>query len=157
MRDIINKLNNYNWNDEEIEKVKNYILHKSLPNFRTNYLRNRFIEKYKDFIVEDNKLIYKPLYLEVIPNDKRDETLQKFYDDYKAVGGGITSFYKKIVSHYLNINREYCSEFLKKQPIYQINKETNHIINKPILASSCGERLAVDLVSVENLSEYNKG
>ena len=30
-------------------------------------------------------------------------------------------------------------------------------MNKPILSSSSGERLAIDLISVENLSEYNKG
>ena len=78
---IINKLNNYNWNDEEIEKVKQYILNRVVPAFKTNFQRDRFIEKYKHFVVENNKLIYKPLNLEVIPNDKRDETLKAFYDD----------------------------------------------------------------------------
>ena len=29
-------------------------------------------------------------------------------------------------------------------------------MNKPILSSSSGERLAIDLISVENLSEHNK-
>ena len=157
MRDLLNKLNNYDWSDEQIEIIKSYINTKTLPQFRTNALKNRFIEKYKDFIVENNKLIYEPLHLEVIPDDKRDETLQKFYDGFKAVGSGKVGFYKKISSNYLNINRQYCADFLSKQPIYQINKETKHIINKPILASSCGERLAVDLVSVENLEKYNKG
>ena len=69
---IINKLNNYNWSDEEINNVKQYILNKQLPLFNSNYQKTRFIEKYKNFIVEDNKLIYKPLNLEVIPDNKRD-------------------------------------------------------------------------------------
>ena len=154
---IINKLNNYNWNDEEIEKVKQYILNKVLPSFKTNFQRDRFLEKYKHFVVENNKLIYKPLNLEVIPNDKRDETLKAFYDDLKAVGAGKTSFYKKISSNYLNINRAYCEEFISKQPTYQMNTEQRHIVNKPILASACGERLAVDLVNVNNLARYNDG
>ena len=155
MKDLLNKLNNYDWSNEQIEIIKNYITTKRLPQFRTNALRDRFIEKYKDFIVENNKLVYEPLHLEVIPNDKRDETLKQFYDDYKAIGTGKVGFYKKITSNYLNINRAYCSEFLSKQPYYQINTETKYVVNKPILASSCGERLAIDLVSVENISDEN--
>ena len=46
--------------------------------------------------------------------------------------------------------------FLNKQAIYQINKPTRHIVYKPLLSSSCGERLAIDLICVENLSEYRK-
>ena len=155
MRDLLNTLNNYDWSNEQIEIIKNYINNKVLPQFKTNALRARFIEKYKDFIVENNKLIYEPLHLQVIPNDKRDETLKSFYDDYKAIGTGKVGFYKKITSNYLNINRAYCSEFLSKQPYYQINTETKYVVNKPILASSCGERLAIDLISVENISEDN--
>ena len=150
---IINKLNNYDWSDEQIEIVKNYILNGVLPSQK----KKRFIEKYKDFVVENNKIIYKPLNLEVIPNDKKEETLKRFYDEFKAIGSGKVSFYKKITSHYININREYCSEFLSKQPIYQMNTEQKHITNKPILASSCGERLAVDLVDVKNLAKHNAG
>ena len=129
MRDLLNKLNNYDWSNEQIEIIKDYITNKRLPQFRTNALRNRFIEKYKDFIIENNKLVYEPLHLEVIPDDKREETLKNFYDDYKAIGTGKVGFYKKITSNYLNINRAYCSEFLSKQPYYQINTETKHITN----------------------------
>ena len=75
---IINKLNNYNWNDEEIENVKNYISKRVYPFFKTNAQKDRFIDKYNDFIIENNKLIFKPLMLELIPNNKRDETLTNF-------------------------------------------------------------------------------
>ena len=92
---IINKLNNYDWNDEEINNVKDYILKNNLPIFRSYALQKRFIEKYKNFIVQNNKLFYKPLNLEVIPNDKRLSVLQRFYDDFKAIGNGKTALYKK--------------------------------------------------------------
>ena len=49
---IINKLNNYNWSDEEIEKVKQYLLNGILPQTK----KKRFIEKYKDFEIKDNKI-----------------------------------------------------------------------------------------------------
>ena len=91
MRDLLNTLNNYDWSDDQIEIVKRYILNGVLPSQK----KKRFIEKYKDFVVENNKIIYKPLNLEVIPNDKRDETLQRFYDEFKAIGSGKVSFYKK--------------------------------------------------------------
>ena len=153
---IINKLNNYNWDDEEIEKIKNYIKHKILPDFKTYILKERFIEKYKHFIIKNNKLFYKPLNLEVVPNDQKDKILQKFYDEFLTIGSGKVSLYKKIILSYININREYCGDFLSKQASYQINTEVKHITNKPILASSCGERISIDLVDVSNLSSYNK-
>ena len=152
---IINKFNNYDWSD--LQPIKDYLLKGIFPRFRTNAQRYRFIQKYKDFIVKNNKIIYKPLNLEVIPNDKRDETLKEFYDGFKAIGTGKTNFYKKIKSNYININREYTTNFLNQQPYYQMNMSTKHIVNKPILASSCGERIAIDLISVDNLSEFNKG
>ena len=62
MRDLLNTLNNYDWSNEQIEIIKNYCTNKTLPQFKTNALRARFIEKYKDFIVENNKLIYEPLH-----------------------------------------------------------------------------------------------
>ena len=93
----------------------------------------------------------------MIPNDKRLSVLQRFYDDFKAIGNGKTALYKKISSLYININREFCGEFLSKQANYQMNTEVKHITNKPILASSCGERLAIDLISVNNLAKHNNG
>ena len=91
---IINKFNNYDWSD--LQPIKDYLLKGIFPRFRTNAQRYRFIQKYKDFIVKNNKIIYKPLNLEVIPNDKKDETLKDFYDGFKASGTGKTNFYKKI-------------------------------------------------------------
>ena len=41
---IINKLNNYKWNNDNIELVKNYLLNGDLPRIR----KKRFQEKYKD-------------------------------------------------------------------------------------------------------------
>jgi hypothetical protein len=149
---IINKLNNYNWSDEEIEKVKQYLLNGILPDRN----KKRFIEKFKDFEIRNNKIFFTPLNLEVIPNNKKQETLKYFYDSLQSIGNGKVNFYKKIIDKYLNIKRKDTDAFIDKQAVHQINTESKHIINKPILASSCGERVAVDLVSVDNLEEFNK-
>ena len=127
---VINKFNNYDWSNEQIDIVKEYLLYNTLPRYNSK----RFIEKYKDFEVRDNKIYFTPLNLEVVPNDKKEETLKDFYDDFKAIANGKTAFYKKIVDKYLNIKRKDVSEFLGKQPAYQINTDYKHIVNKPILA-----------------------
>ena len=64
MRDLLNTLNNYDWSDEQIQVVKNYILNGVLPSHKIK----RFIEKYKDFEVKDNKIFYKPLNHRATPN-----------------------------------------------------------------------------------------
>ena len=76
---IINKLNNYDWSDDEINKIKQYLLNGILPQFSSNFRKNRFIEKFKDFEVRDNKIYFKPLNLEVISNDKKQQVLTNFY------------------------------------------------------------------------------
>ena len=50
--------------------------------------KERFTDKYKVLIIETNKLIFKPLMPEVIPNHIKDETLKKIYIDFKAVRAG---------------------------------------------------------------------
>ena len=80
---IVNKLHCYNWNNKEIERVKNNISERV-------YKKDIFIKKYKDFMIENNKLIFKPLMLEVNPNNKRNEIITNFYNDCKAIGSGKT-------------------------------------------------------------------
>lgn len=156
-RTLINTLNNLDWSDDNIILIKEYLINRTLPYYiNTNYKRNRFTDRFKDFEIKDNKIYFKPLNLEVIPNDKKEETLKNFYDEFNAIGNGKINFYKKITDHYINIKRKDTDEFINKQSIYQINKDSRHIVNKPILASTCGERLACDLVDVSNLEEFNK-
>ena len=73
--------------------------------FQNKCKKDRFIDKYKDFNFKNNKLIFKTLILEVVPNKKIDETLKKFYNDFKALGAGKINFQKKITSNFININR----------------------------------------------------
>ena len=91
MRDLLNTLNNYDWSDDQIEIVKRYILNGVLPSQK----KKRFIEKYKDFEVKDNKIYYKPLNLEVIPNDKKEETLNIFMMNLKLLEAVKYHFIKK--------------------------------------------------------------
>jgi DNA-directed RNA polymerase beta subunit len=107
-RTLINTLNNLNWSDDNIILIKKeYFINRTLPYYiNTNYKRNRFTDRFKDFEIKDNKIYFKPLNLEVIPNDKKEETLKNFYDNFNAIGNGKINFYKKIIDHYINIKRK---------------------------------------------------
>ena len=153
---LILKLNNYQYNQEVIDdvlffKTKGYVPEHIKP-------KTRFKEKWTPFYVSNNHLIYRPKDLKVIidPNEK-EEVLKKLFDDERTgVGSGISQFYHIVCSKYLNIKRKDVAEFLKRQKIYQMTRNTHHIINKPILASVPNERWAIDLVSMERYAGQNK-
>ena len=57
--------------------------------------KKQILERYKDFDIENNKLIFKPLMLNVIPNNKIDESLSNFYNNFKAKVAGKQNLHKK--------------------------------------------------------------
>jgi hypothetical protein len=153
-------LNNYGYSNESIAMVKEYLRTREIPESINNSgKRKRFLAKWeKDFKLENNKLIYIPLKLEVVPNDKRYEVLLKIYKNLKTgVGQGITMFYHRITDNYLNIRRKDVSEFLKSQKLYQITRPQNHIQNKPILAKSPNERWGIDCINMVSYANANGG
>lgn len=153
-------LNNYGYSNESIAMVKEYLRTRELPESLDNSgKRRRFLAKWeKDFTVENNKLIYIPLKLEVVPDDKRNDVLLKTYKNLKTgVAQGVTMFYHRITDNYLNIRRKDVSEFLKSQKLYQITQPQNHIQNKPILAKSPNERWGIDCINMVSYSNANGG
>jgi hypothetical protein len=82
--------------------------------------KKRFLAKWeKDFKIVNDKLVYIPLNLTVIPDDKRNDLLLKIYKDLKqGVGQGIDMFYSRVREKYLNIRRIDVSKFLKSQKVY---------------------------------------
>ena len=103
-------------------------------------------------------MIYRPKELKaIIDANEREEVLKKLFDDERTgVGAGIKQFYHTVCSKYLNIKRKDVAKFLKRQKVYQMSRNTHHIINKPILATAPNERWAVDLVSMERYKSQNK-
>ena len=153
---LILQLNNYQYNQQVIDDVLSY----KTTGFVPEHIKpkTRFKNKWTPFYVANNHLIYRPKELKVIiePNE-REEVLKKLFDDERTgVGSGITQFYHIVCSKYLNIKRKDVGDFLKRQKVYQMSRNTHHIINKPILASVPNERWAIDLVSMERYSGQNK-
>jgi hypothetical protein len=74
------QLNNLNDSDESIKQVKEYLRKSNLPGSLDNSSKKkRFLAKWeKDFKIENDKLVYSPLNLIVIPDDKRNDVLKKY-------------------------------------------------------------------------------
>ena len=98
---------------KKLKMLKNYILKRVYPFFKKYSQKDRFIDRYKDFIIKNNKLIFKFLVLEVIPTNKRDKSLTNFYHNFKAIGAGKINFYKNVTYNYINIYHKYCNNLFK--------------------------------------------
>ena len=121
---MFRSLNGLKFTDENIENVKKYILTRQLPTTLSPFEQQRFRNNFKDFIIEDGKLIYEPKHLEVIKDSDIDETLKTFLYDNPVYGiaTGIKTFYNSVVSKYLNIPRKRVKEFLETKTTYQLTK-----------------------------------
>jgi hypothetical protein len=153
-------LNNYGYSTESINIVKEYLRTRVLPESLDNSAKKtRFLKKWeKDFKIENNKLVYIPLNLIVVPDDERNDVLLKIYKDLKTgVAQGISMFYNRIRDKYLNIRRKDVGDFLKSQKVYQITRPQNHIENKPILATSPNERWGIDCINMVSYANANGG
>jgi hypothetical protein len=99
--------------------------------------------------MRNNKLVYTPINLTVVPDGERNTVLKGIYEDITTgVGQGIDVFYKRVRDRYLNVRRSDVSTFLKSQKVYLITRPQNHIINKPILVLSPNERWGIDCINM---------
>ena len=153
------KLNNYGYSDEDIEEVKNYLTNRELPDkIDTNVKAKRYNEKWIQFEIRHDKLFYKKLNLEVVPNNERNEKMKELYENnLTGPGRGIEMFYHTICDKYLNIRRSDASEFLKKQKVYQMTRTQHHKMNKPILSKNVNERWGIDCINMTSFANNNGG
>jgi hypothetical protein len=151
---------NFGYSDASLAEIMDYLRTKVVPaSMDTTAKKRRFIQKWsKDWEIKSVKLIYSPLNLTVVPNDKRNDVLKSIYEDIKqGPGQGISLFYKRMRDSYLNIRRSDVSAFLKSQKVYQITRPQNHITNKPILALSPNERWGLDCINMVSYASANGG
>ena len=158
-RSLFLKLNNYGYSDESITEVKDYLINLKLPDkVNTNVKGRRYNEKWNQFEIRDDKLFYKKLNLEVVPNNERNEKMKELYEnDISGPGRGIEMFYHTICDKYLNIRRSDASEFLKTQKVYQITRTQHHKMNKPILSKNVNERWGIDCINMTSFANNNGG
>ena len=83
-----------------------------ISNIKTkNFQNERHLEKFKDFqLNENNELTYQPTGQIVASPASRENIVQQIYDIY-GLGSGINNLYEKVSRRYLNITREFVSNF----------------------------------------------
>lgn len=114
--------------------------------------------KYKDFKIEKNEIVYKETNAIVVPKEDVESVLEDIYkNDTNVLGKGVTTFYKYIVSKYLNITRREVEAFLKKQNQYQISYNPNKIVNKSIIELFPNARYQIDLIDMGQYESSNYG
>ena len=125
LSEIYNKLNNYNYNDQYLNIIKDYLRTRGTANviFPANFTANQRLHtavQYRDFELRaNNNIYYRPLNLLVVPESEKAQTLQDLYDNFDiGVGVGVRSLYDKITQRYLGIKRRDIEAFLPRQQIY---------------------------------------
>jgi hypothetical protein len=153
-------LNNYGYDLDCINMVKEYLRTRILPESLNNSgKKKQFLAKWEnDFKIDNDKLVYTPLNLIVVPDDDKNQVLLKIYKDLtQGVGEGISNFYNGIREKYLNIRRKDVTNFFKSQKVYQITRPQNHKIDKPILATFSNERWGIDCINMVSYANSNGG
>ena len=159
-RNLLLKYNMYNYNDDFLNKIKDYLRTGDLywgGEELSKSRQERIKKQYRNFQVRNNDIYYTPLNLKVVPESKVQETLQREYDDpVVGLASGIKSFYNKLSQKYLGIKRKHIEDFLKKQQPYQLTKNKPRVINRPHVALYPNHRWAADLIDVKLYEGYNK-
>ena len=150
---ILNKLQNYRWTTKNIEQAIHFIqtVSKSPPPKRSATTYNKNMVKYKDFVVRNGHLVYYPLNLEVVPEDKPAEInakLEQVYQSGTAIGKGQNQFHQLVLQSYLGIRRKNVIDFLRGKPEYQLNLDKRRIVSKGIQATKPFQYWCIDLVDM---------
>ena len=150
------KYNNYNFKDDYIEIVKQYLLNKKLPDNFSDAQKTHLKIQYKDFTINNNNIVFKPLNLIVVKESDKQNILKELYDDPTiGLGSGVKSFYNKVRDRYLGIKRDDIITFLNSQEAYQLTKKEKPVINRPIIGKYPNHRWAIDLIDMNYYKSSN--
>jgi len=157
-KDSFIKLNNYDYSDANLDLVKNFLTTKTLNVDWTEYKKATFKNRYtpKKWKVVNDKLIYTPLNLQAVYNSDISNTLIQLYEDPKVgIGMAIRSLYNKVIDQYLGIKRKNVEEFLRGQTSYQLTRDPERVVNKPIITEYPNDRWQADLIDMGYYAEDN--
>ena len=152
-------LQQYKFTRSSIENIILYIRSggTKLPIDLDQRQRDRFIEKYSnDFSIDRDKLIYKPLNLEVVPEEEKTIRLEEIFSSPESIGKGINNFHHMVLRKYLGIPRQCIIDFLRSKPQYQLFQKKPTIVSKSIYPTYPLQYVAIDLVDMTE-DETKKG
>ena len=156
LKNLVLKLNNFGFSPEVVDEVLEYKATWAISDSIKG--EERYKKNWAPFYVTDGHLIYRPNNLKVIvdPEEKQRGLKEMYNDGRVGVGSGITQFYHLVCLKHLNIQRNDVNEFLHCQKGYQLSRNTRHVINKPVLASSPNERYCMYRIDLGRYANKNR-
>ena len=134
---------------EGIDEVKSIFINQEFPDDYSNKEIHKFTNKFRDFDVDNNQLIYRPAKLRVVYPDEREDAMKKVFEDKKrGLGLGLNAFYHQVCMSYLNIQKKHTDAFLENQGEYRVQKIQKKRINAPVKATAPNRRWGVDLIDM---------
>ena len=153
------RLNNLRLDDKRLKIVIDYLKSNDLPESLSIKSKQSIKKQFDtgEWSVNNDKLYYKPLNLEVIKSDDQQDKLTELYNNLEySLGKGYHKFYDIVTSKYLNITRNDVIQFLKAQGNYQITrplKIKKH--DEPIVGLYPNHIWMADMMYMDYVNSYN--
>jgi hypothetical protein len=156
----LQSLQQYDWTQNTIEHIINFIENGILPEDMNARQKRRFKSNFKDnFIIKNTNgetyLYYEPLNLRVVPSDNeelKNKILLQLYETPEAIGKGQNNFHQLVLQKYLGIKRTDVINFLKLQPEYQMVQNKPRQVTKSLQPQHPLHYVAIDIVDMDYLS-----
>ena len=148
------KVNHYDL-ENDYNNIVSFLKNKqNIPPGLNARQKARFIEKYSEFEMKNNRLFYKGL--EIVQKNDIKETLNKIYVPSEGLGRGINSFYLLVQSKYLNITKSEVADFLRNQATYQLTFRPKPNIKKPTMKYNKPNIMwSMDLIDIHRYAGHN--
>jgi transposase InsO family protein len=139
--------------DERIDEAIDFLTNDRVPPGQSPA---KMARKYAGFRAENGRLWYGTR--EVIRSaDRADIIKQAYENDVRVHGKGVVLLYKLFSEHYLNITRQHIKDFLETNSAYNLGKQVEHRVNKPIISSHPNSLWGIDLIDCEMYKGSNYG
>jgi hypothetical protein len=127
-------------------------------NAGSKYRFKKIFSNNQNWSVENNQLVYtnngqKRI---VVPRENVLAKLIELYGDSKYIGVGLNGLYKKIAEEYIGVTRKQASEFLKREPLYQLTRPDIHKINRPMRPQKKMQNFHIDLIDMNPYIGFNR-
>jgi hypothetical protein len=159
----IQSLQQYDWREKSVNQIIEYLRDNKFPKKLTRRQWIRFVDKYrKHFYVKEvdgvSTLYYRPRGLRVVPSDNKaakERILMEVYKSPEALGKGQSNFHQLVLLQHLGLNRNDTTEFLRRQPEYQLFQSRSKLVNKSLQPRHPLHYVAIDLVDLQSLAGSN--
>jgi len=131
------------YSEQELKKVKNWLLTNELPHFKREADKNRFLKKYSGAKLKSrNSLTFVYIgHKQIISNESVQSFLERYFDDPAHIVTGQQRLYKTLQKKYIGITQRHVNDFLINLTGVQVRKpKKKNIVNKTIRSNKSNEK-----------------